>query len=253
MGTYSNCWFISVIQVQLRNCDEENTRSAMQKCEWLLSEKAGLPQLLSRPPDWRPPGWTTLLQPNRLMHTFTSFQCFLWDWSPGFQRAPFTHFLDKWATVVSISFYRQPRACFSPLAFHTRGQIQTEMCICCTHLCTDVHICKSNVAQFLTLTTMEGVFPELALIECLVSPLQRCLDLQIYSRRCIICNSVSPVNTFSMCTMFTGCACDRLGFLQRAVGDAKGTLSGLWTFWRWSVERKLLLAALHGCSKTERP
>lgn len=51
------------------------------------------------------------------MHTFTSSQRFLWDWSPGFQHAPFTHFLDKWATVVSISFYRQPRACFSPLAY----------------------------------------------------------------------------------------------------------------------------------------
>lgn len=45
------------------------------------------------------------------------------------------------------------------------------MCICRTHLCTHVHICKSNVAHFLRLTTMEWVFPELALIESLVRPL----------------------------------------------------------------------------------
>lgn len=44
------------------------------------------------------------------------------------------------------------------------------------------------------------------------APPTRCLDLQIYSRRCVTCDSVPPVKAFSMCTMFTGCVRDRLPF-----------------------------------------
>lgn len=66
-----------------------------------------------------------------------------------------------------------------------------------------------------------------------VSP-TRCLDLQIYSRRCV-------------CTMFTGCVRDRLPFSLRAMGDARATLSGLWTFQRGGRGEKM---AVHGCSSS---